>query len=215
MDKEKKYLGYTRVSKENLTGKNVSIANQSQILTQEAERRGFELELVDEGEGVSGKKLSKRPVLLEALNRLDRGEAEGLIVTKLDRLARSTIDFLTILERSQRKGWALIVLDLCIDTTTPAGTLNATMMASFAQYEREIISQRTKSALAYKKSQGLSIGRASPTPQNVIKHITDLKAQRLTIRAIARELNETNFPTLRDGARWYPTTVKNILDRAS
>lgn len=215
MNQEPKYLGYTRVSKENLTGKNVSIANQSQTLIAEAKHRGFSLELVDEGEGVSGKKLSKRPVLIETLARLDRGEVDGLIVTKLDRLARSTIDFLTILERSQKNGWSLIVLDLAIDTTTPAGTLNATMMASFAQYEREIISQRTKSALAYKKSQGVIIGRPSVTDPLVIKRIQDLRNERLSLRAIGDRLTQEGIQPVRGGSTWYASTIKQLLEKAS
>jgi len=215
MNTEQKYFGYTRVSKENLSGKNVSIANQTQTLLLEAEKRGVALELVDEGEGVSGKKLSKRPVLLETLARLDNGEAQGLIVTKLDRLARSTIDFLTILERSQKKGWSLIVLDLSIDTSTPAGTLNATMLAGFAQYEREIISQRTKSALAYKKSQGVSIGRPSVTDPELIKEIKRLRNENLSLRAICDRLTSEGVSPVRGGARWYASTVNQILERAS
>ena len=87
-------IGYTRVSKENLTGKGVSLDEQSGWLFNEATRRNASLEIVSEGDGVSGKKLSNRPVLMETLTRLDKGEADGLMVKKLDRLSRSVSDFL-------------------------------------------------------------------------------------------------------------------------
>jgi len=215
METNQKYFGYTRVSRENRSGTNVSIANQTQTLDKEASRRGIILELVNEGEGVSGKKLSNRPVLKDTLDRLDKGEAQGLIVTKLDRLARSTIDFLTIVERSQKKGWSLIVLDFAIDTTTPAGKLQATMLAAFAEFERGLISSRTKEAFAYKLEQGSSIGRANPTNTATVKLLKDLRAENLSLRGICNHLNEAQVPTIRDGARWYPTTVKKILDKAA
>ena len=68
METNQKYFGYTRVSRENRSGTNVSIANQTQTLDKEASRRGIILELVNEGEGVSGKKLSNRPVLKDTLD---------------------------------------------------------------------------------------------------------------------------------------------------
>ena len=152
-------LGYTRVSKENKNGIGVSISEQTQWLTSEADRRNSSLELVNEGEGVSARKMANRPVLMETLKRLDRGEADGLIVKKLDRLARNVADFLTILERSRKGKWALIIGDLDIDTSTPLGEAMATVGATFAQLERARISERTKEALAYKNHQGVKLDR--------------------------------------------------------
>lgn len=210
-----KFFGYTRVSKENSLGNNVSIKSQTEALIKEANLRGYELELINEGEGVSARKLSNRPHLLETLERLDRGEAQGLIVTKLDRLARSTIDFLTIVERSQRKGWSLIVLDFAIDTTTPIGVLTATLLASFAQFERQMISERTKNALAFKKTQGVKIGRSAVISDQEIYNLRKMRSQGMTLQSIAEALNERNIPTAHNGNQWHASTVSYLLKRAS
>ena len=154
-----KLIGYTRVSKENLSGKGVSLDEQSEWLISEANRRKATLEIVSEGEGVSGKKLSNRPVLNETLRRLDKGEATGLVVKKLDRLSRSVADFLYLLERSRKGKWSLIIGDLDIDTSTPLGEAMATVSATFAQLERAKIAERTRDARAHKKAQGVTLGR--------------------------------------------------------
>jgi hypothetical protein len=63
------------------------------------------------------------------------------------------------MERARRKRWQFVALDLALDTTTPAGELVANVMASVAQWERRVISQRTRDALAAKKATGARLGR--------------------------------------------------------
>ena len=81
------------------------------------------------------------------------------MVAKLDRLSRSMTDFTRLMERSWKKGWALVALDLGVDTTTPAGEMIANSVANFSQFERRLIGQRTKDALAVKRAQGVQLGR--------------------------------------------------------
>ena len=88
----------------------------------------------------SGKNMTKRPMLLDCLAKLKSGEANVLIVAKLDRLSRSVIDLCSLLEQSEKEGWSLVLLDLGIDTTTPAGRVQAQVIAAFAEYERRLIS---------------------------------------------------------------------------
>lgn len=208
-------LGYTRVSKENKNGIGVSISEQTQWLTSEADRRNSSLELVNEGEGVSARKMANRPVLMETLKRLDRGEADGLIVKKLDRLARNVADFLTILERSRKGKWALIIGDLDIDTSTPLGEAMATVGATFAQLERARISERTKEALAYKKQQGVKLGRPVTLSSELVSEIVALRSSGKTLQAIADYLNANEVPNAHKGLKWYPSTIKNTLERVS
>jgi len=208
-------LGYTRVSKENKNGIGVSISEQTQWLTSEADRRNSSLELVNEGEGVSARKMANRPVLMETLKRLDRGEADGLIVKKLDRLARNVADFLTILERSRKGKWALIIGDLDIDTSTPLGEAMATVGATFAQLERARISERTKEALAYKKQQGVKLGRPVTLSSELVSEIVTLRSSGKTLQAIADYLNANEVPNAHKGLKWYPSTIKNTLERVS
>ena len=95
---------------------------ESQISRCSAYATRSDIEIVDVvSEVQSGKNINKRPLLMSILERLKSGELEVLIVAKLDRLSRSVIDLCSILELSEKQGWSIILLDLGIDTTTPAG----------------------------------------------------------------------------------------------
>jgi DNA invertase Pin-like site-specific DNA recombinase len=75
------------------------------------------------------------------------------VVSKLDRLSRSMLDFTGVMATAQKQNWALAALDCAVDTTTPAGEAMAHVLATFAQFERRLIGQRTRDALAAKKAQ--------------------------------------------------------------
>jgi DNA invertase Pin-like site-specific DNA recombinase len=210
-----KVIGYTRVSKENYDGKGVSLDEQADWLTNEATRRGLQLEIISEGDGVSAKKMMNRPVLMETLSMLDRGEANALMVKKLDRLSRNVADFLEILDRSRRGGWALIIGDLDIDTSTPMGEAMATISATFAQLERANIAQRTKDALAQKKKDGVILGRPVVMNSETVSRITSLRNNGLSLQKIADTLNSEEIPTAHAGKAWYPSSVAKTLKRVA
>jgi DNA invertase Pin-like site-specific DNA recombinase len=210
-----KLIGYTRVSKENKSGIGVSLDEQRAYLENEALRRNALLELVSEGDGISARKLANRPALLSALERLDRGEANGLIVKKLDRLARNVADFLLILDRSRKGKWSLIIGDLDIDTSTPLGEAMATVGATFAQLERARISERTKDALAHKRKQGVKLGRPATLGLDTVSKIRRLRREGHTLQAIADLLNEQGIPTAHNGRKWYPSAIRYTLERVS
>jgi DNA invertase Pin-like site-specific DNA recombinase len=210
-----KALGYSRVSKENRDGTGVSIAEQEAWLVKEASRRGLLLEIVSEGEGVSARKMMNRPALQSILRRLDKGEADALLVKKLDRLARNVADFLEILERSRKGKWALIIGDLDIDTSTPMGEAMATISATFAQLERAKISERTKEALAHKRAQGVILGRPVTLAPEVAQKIRTLRAQGVTLQEISNHLNELKVPTAHKGSEWRPSSIASVLKRVA
>jgi hypothetical protein len=210
-----KVIGYTRVSKENRDGKGVSLEEQSEWLIAEATRRGFDLEILSEGDGVSARKMMNRPILMATLDALDRGEAGALMVKKLDRLARNVADFLTILDRSRRGNWALIIGDLDIDTSTPMGEAMATISATFAQLERAKIAERTRDALAHKKAQGVVLGRPVVLAEEVSLRVLDLRQAGASLQAIADTLNLEQVPTAHNGAKWYPSSVSKVLKRVA
>ena len=91
----------------------------------------------------------RRPGIQAALKALGPGDV--LVVAKLDRISRSVQDFAGLLARARREGWALVCLDVGVDTTTPAGEMVANVMAAFAQYERRLIGQRTADGMAIKR----------------------------------------------------------------
>ena len=158
----------------------------------------------------SGRSLKRRPGLEEALRHLENHDASALVVSKLDRLSRSTRDFGDLMERAQRRGWAPVVLDLGVDTTTPVGELIASVMISVSQWERRAISQRTTEALAVKKAQGVKLGRPRSLPPATRNRIVRMRKRGKTFREIADTLNGQGVPTAQGGAKWYPSTVRQV-----
>lgn len=206
--------GYARVSTTEQHEDGAGLPAQIRQLTAEAERRDWNLEVVTEDTGASGGSLTKRPALCAVLADLD---ANGgvLVVTKLDRLSRSVSDFSSILERSRRRGWQLVVLDLGVDTTTPGGELVATMMASVAQWERRVIGERTRAGMAERKRQGVHCGRSRSLPESVVAQIVSAKAEGQSLSAIARSLNADEIPTAHGGKAWHASTVRAILNSST
>ena len=149
-------VGYIRVSTDEQTSSGLGLDAQRAAIVAECERRGWVLADVYEDAGASGKSMSGRPALQDALQAVRSHRAGALVVAKLDRLSRSLLDFSTLMVDSQKEGWALVILDLGVDTTTPSGEMIANVMATFAQFERRLIGQRTKDALAMKIKEGAS-----------------------------------------------------------
>lgn len=202
-------LGYIRVSTdEQETGLDV----QRAAITEECASRGWRLLDVLEDEGFSAKDL-RRPAVQDALIRLKGGSADVLVVSKLDRLSRSLLDFAELMDRARREGWAVVLLDLQVDTTTPSGEMLANVLATFAQFERRLIGQRTRDALAVKKANGVKLGRPSGIPSDVRSRILSEHDQGSSFNAIAGRLNLENVPTSQGGARWWPSTVRAVVMR--
>jgi DNA invertase Pin-like site-specific DNA recombinase len=144
-------------------------------------RRGWELVATLEDAGYSAKDL-KRPGVQEALWALEAGEARALVVAKLDRLSRSMIDFAGLVATAQKQNWALVALDCAVDASTPAGEAMAHVLATFGQFERRLISQRTKEALAVKKASGVRLGRPPTLPSAVVRRIQRQRARGDSLR---------------------------------
>src|SRR5829696_476179 len=121
-------LGYARRSKAD-DPNGVSITAQHAAITRACTDRGWQLVETLEEDGVSGRRGRKRPALDSALTRLDGGEAELLVVARLDRLARSTTDFGLVAERASRGSWTLVLLDPEVDGSTPYGKAMLQMAA--------------------------------------------------------------------------------------
>lgn len=208
-----KVIGYLRVSTDEQAVSGLGLGDQRAVIAAEAARRGWaDIEFLAD-EGFSAKNLS-RPSIATALDMLGRGQASVLVVSKLDRLSRSLLDFATLMDRAKREGWELVVLDLAIDTTVPSGQLMANVMAAFAEYERQLIGARTSAALQQLKAQGKRLGRPRTLPAEVTVRIVSARKEGQTLAGIAESLNRDGVATARGGARWYPSTVKAVLTSA-
>jgi DNA invertase Pin-like site-specific DNA recombinase len=165
-------------------------------------------------EGRSGKSIQGRPVLREALLDLDAGRADALIVTRLDRLSRSTRDFLSIVDRSHKYGWRLVLLDLGMDTATSTGRFVLTIMSAMAEMERGMISMRQKDVHADRRNNGKVWGVDTGPLQLVTSEIeARIDSERLAGRSyhgIATDLSKDGVPTALGGKLWHASTVRNI-----
>jgi len=203
-------IGYVRVSTDEQKNSGAGLAAQRTAIEAECVRRGWQLVSVEEDAGYSAKDL-KRPGVQIALETLRRGDAGALVVAKLDRLSRSMLDFTAVMAKASKQGWALVALDCAVDTTTPAGEAMANVLATFAQFERRLIGQRTREALAAKRAAGVQLGRPATMPGTVRARIASEREEGLTLAAIADGLNGDEIPTAQGGSRWWPSTVRGAL----
>jgi len=203
-------VGYTRVSTEDQAESGAGLAAQRSTIRAACKSRGLTLVDIVEDAGWSGKSL-ERPGLASVLSRLDAGDVDAIVVAKLDRLSRSLIDFANLMERAKRRHWAVIALDLGVDTTTAAGELVANVMASVAQWERRTIGDRTRAAMAEKAAAGVHIGRPRVLPDDVVARIVAERSDGRTLVAIAEGLTADGVPTARGGPVWRPSTVDSVL----
>lgn len=202
-------LAYLRVSTDEQGRSGLGIEAQRAAIQLEAQRRGWTVVewIVDEA---SGKSL-KRPGIQRALERLENGGPKVLVAAKLDRIARSALDFLGLVERAEENGWALIMLEPNVDMTDPMGRFTAGILAQVAQLERDLISKRTAEALQAKRKQGARLGRPVELDDHVRQRIVDEREAGQSLRAIADGLNEDEVPTAQGGSRWYASTVSGVL----
>ncbi|WP_104524949.1 recombinase family protein [Blastococcus atacamensis] len=208
-----KVIAYLRVSTEEQSLSGLGLADQRLVIERAAESHHWDHVAYVIDEGFSAKNLA-RPGIAEALRQLACGEAGVLVVSKLDRLSRSLLDFAQLMETAKRQGWELVVLDLAIDTCTPSGALMANVMASFAEYERQLIGQRTSAALQVKKAQGARLGRPCTLDPAVSQRIVAERAEGRSLTTIANALNSDGVSTARGGRCWFPSTVAGVLRSA-
>jgi DNA invertase Pin-like site-specific DNA recombinase len=211
MKSELRAIGYIRVSTEDQASSGAGLDAQRAAITFEASRRLWTLLEIAEDAGSSGKSLKGRPGLAAALKRLEAGEADALLVSKLDRLTRSLLDFSGLMERARKQGWAIVAMDIGVDMTTPAGELVANVMASVAEWERKAIGARTREALAAKRAAGVRLGRRPTMPDDVRLRITRERLQGKSLAKIADALNADGIATAQGGARWHGSTVAKAL----
>ena len=203
-------VGYVRVSTEEQASSGLGLEAQRTAIIDEAARRGIELLAIYEDGGWSARSL-ERPGLASTLVALKAGSGSVLVVAKLDRLTRSVHDATGLMKRAESEGWGLVALDVAVDTTTPQGAAMAQILAVFAELERRLIGQRTKDALAVRRSQGVRLGRPSVLAPAVVREIVDARRGGAGWSNIARDLDSRGVPTAHGGVRWYPATVRAVF----
>jgi len=206
-----KMIAYIRVSTVGQAQTGYGLDAQRKAIRAYAEAREWDvIWIVDAGQSARN---IDRPGITKALALLKRRQADGLIVAKLDRLSRSMRDFADIVDLAGRQGWTLVSIDPGIDLTTPTGEMVASVLAAVAQWERRIISQRTKDALTAAKARGVKLGQPVRTPIEVAERIHRERAAGRGNYEIARGLNADGIPTVRGGRKWEWQTVNAVASR--
>jgi DNA invertase Pin-like site-specific DNA recombinase len=195
-----KAVGYIRVSTTGQAVDGVSLAAQKEKIIAWCEFHGYELAGIYADEGLSGAK-ADRPGLTAALAAVNKGDA--LVVYSLSRLARSTAHTLELSERLDKVGADLVSLSEKIDTTSASGKMVFRLLAVLSEFERDLVSERTTTALQHKKRKGERTGSVplgkqlaedgvhlvdEPEEQAAIEAARKLREQGLSLRGIAEAL---------------------------
>ncbi|MBV8610028.1 MAG: recombinase family protein [Singulisphaera sp.] len=220
-------FGYTRVSSEGQAAEGVSLDAQAARIA--AWCAANDADLIDTfvDSGISGGRADNRPGLRRALDAACRARGNVLVVSSLSRMARSTKDTISISERMHKSGANLVSLSEKIDTTSAAGKMVFRLLAVLAEFERDLASERTRLAAAYKRSRGEAwatppFGQAKdaagrlvddPAERRVVDEVIKLRSDGMSIRAIVAIMNARGVPT-RHGGRWHIATVQRVLRRA-
>jgi DNA invertase Pin-like site-specific DNA recombinase len=200
---------YARVSTEEQGESGLGLAAQAASLDHWAAGKPYEL--VEE---IASGGRADRPVLQALIARLEEGDT--LAVAKLDRLTRNVRHLCDVLSDSQKRGWYFAALDLGVDTRTAGGRMVAQLFAVISEWERGIISERTRAAMQAKLRENPD---AFKKPERAISDearafIRKMSDNGMTHREIVTQLNNLAIPTAQ-GGEWRPGTISYLLSKAT
>lgn len=225
-------VGYIRVSTVMQVQDGFSLEAQEAKLYKECDNRNLFCRGLYIDKGISGGSTNKRLGLQEMMKGLNKGD--WVIVASVSRLARDTVDLLSISKEIEKLECHLVVIDLNLDLTTPSGKLILTLMGSQAQFERELTSERVKTVMGHLKERGmlrtkpafgwkLNPNRAEDQPmhirdeeeQETIKRIRALRSNypKAKITEFTRKVNQSGLPPPRKAKEWYHSSLKDIMTR--
>jgi len=229
-----KAIGYTRCSTNEQADSGLGLEAQAERIRAYCTMRGSELlDLITDAGVSGGKPLATRDGGQRLLSAIRERKADGVVMLKLDRMFRNAGDCLTTVEKWEKAGVALHVVDLggnAIDTTSAAGRFMLVVLAGAAEMERNLTRERTRSAMAVKRGNGQRIGTVpygydladdgttlipNDAEQAVIADIQSRRAEGWTLERIADALTDLGVPTKTGkSAAWTHQAVVRILKRA-
>jgi len=217
-----KAVGYIRVSTDEQARDGVSLDNQQSRIEAFCVAKDWNLERVYSDEGKTGSNLNREGIQ-ELIGDCRKRKFDVVVIYKLDRLTRSVKDLGYLIELFDKTGVAFSSVSDNFDTTTANGKLVLNILGSVAQWERDIISERTRDALSHKKSElevysplplGYEAGEDGRLIENeaelaTVKQVRALRKQGFSYQQIADSLNGAGVPT-KQGKRWYKSTVRYL-----
>jgi site-specific DNA recombinase len=217
-----KAIGYIRVSTDEQAKEGMSLENQETKIRDYCKLKDFEIIEIIQDAGISAKNL-RRPGAQKVLEMAQEKMIDAVVVYKLDRMFRSTVDALETTKQFDKWNVSFHSIQEALDTKSAMGKFFFTLTAALAEMEREIIGERTRDVLQRKKANGEVYGNipfgfkkfkgkllAHNDEQKTVLTILGMQEQGLNLSQISRELNRAGFKT-KKGNRWYPQTVKNVV----
>jgi site-specific DNA recombinase len=222
-------IGYVRVSTEDQAKEGVSLDNQKSKIEAYCQLKDLNLSEIVEDAGISAKNL-KRPGVQKVLRMARKKQVDAIVVYKLDRIFRSTVDALETTKMFDKWGVSFHSIEETLDTQSAMGRFFFTLTAALAEMERRLIGERTKAALSHKRSRNEKTGGDVPygydltpvgilikneTEQKVIRLIRNLNKDGYSLRRICKELEKEGHLTKNENTIWQPSTIWKILKRGS
>jgi site-specific DNA recombinase len=213
-------VAYVRVSTVEQAREGWSLTVQRRRVRAYCEARGWRLSKVYADEGISS--AARRPAFEQMVNDVLADGVDAIVAMKLDRLGRSAAGLLSLYEQLERKGVRIVTIEDGIDTSTANGRLMRTILAALAEWERDVIRDRTRSGVRAAMDDGRRVGQPPyghtvregrlvehPEEQRILRRIRSRHAAGASLATIARELNAAGTSPRR--GRWHPTTVARTL----
>lgn len=208
----KRVISYARVSTGAQAASGLSIEAQHQAIAEAAAARVWRVVECVTDEAVSGKvPVDERTGLSTALAQLDRGDADVLIATRVDRLTRTTLATLLLFDRAERLGWEILTLDAPAGATTPGGRLLVEILAVIATHEAGMARDRTKAALRAAERNGKQLGRPNRQPESARVLAGQLRVDGYSLREIATALETAGLLTATGRSTWHHSSVAELL----
>lgn len=204
-------VGYTRLSR---SGNGHGLDAQERAIRDYCARNGWALLGIETDEAASGRSTRKRPGLARALESCSSNAAQVIVSSRVDRLARSSLDFARLIDNANRHGFNIVCVEQGFDLRTPEGKLLANILAGFAEFEADLISARTKAGLDAARRKGHhggnpKLGRIS---EEATARILKLRQSKLSLGKIAQALTEEGFATA-NGGPWNRSAVYYVIKR--
>jgi DNA invertase Pin-like site-specific DNA recombinase len=217
-----KAIGYIRVSTDEQAKEGVSLENQEQKIQDYCKLKDFEIIEIIQDAGISAKNL-RRPGAQKVLEMARNKMVDAVVVYKLDRMFRSTVDALETTRLFDKWNVSFHSIEESLDTKSAMGKFFFTLTAALAEMEREIIGERTRDVLQRKKANGEVYGHVPfgfkrfkgkllnhDDEQKIVMTVLGMRQKGLNYSRISRELNHMGFRT-KKGNKWFPQTVKNVI----
>jgi site-specific DNA recombinase len=221
-------VGYCRVSTDEQVSNGVSLDAQEEKIRAYCKAKDWDLVEVIRDEGLSAKNLNRaglQSILSRVSKRNGKRGFDGILVCKLDRITRSVGDLAYLNKLFEANKVAFISIQEAVDTSTASGRLFHNIIACLSEWERGVISERTRDALRHKRSNGQLAGEVPygyevaedgktlvpiPNEQEILKTILSLRESSMSYRKIAGQLNAMRVAT-KKGHQWLTESVRSVV----